>query len=565
MKILGLNFYHANASAAIFVDGQLVAAAEEERFNRVKFSAGLPLEAIAYCLREAGLGFRDIDAIAYARSTNARIVNNDQIHYQNRIYRITSLYDRYRLNLKLINFKETLAKRFEIPVETLVFKIRETDHHLSHLLSGFHYSPFEEALLLSCDAFGDFVSMKTGIGRDGVVEIVNQVEFPHSAGLFYTMVSQFLGFGKYGDESKVMGLSTFGYPEHTDRLRRILSAEEGALRLNLEYFDAGKGVGTSWEERTPDIGKLFNDNLESLIGPARGPADPIDGRHQNLAASLQHVTEEAVFSILDGLCRRYPHRNLVFTGGLAYNSLLNDRILTETEIESVYIPPAPGNSGLAIGAALAALGRDSARSPMRHAFWGPAYSSDAIGDSLRRAAIPCRKVADPTTVAAELLASGKTVGWFQDRMEFGPRSLGNRSILFSPVTPDPGRIKRRDYLKPFGISILAETASEYLLDAHDSPFMSFMGTIRGRHRRSFEGALLNNRCRYQTVGAENPRLQKLLEKFRERTGLPFLINTSLNPEGEPIVESPQHFVDGLAKLHLDAAILGDLQVSIPAK
>ncbi len=564
MKILGLNFYHANASAAIFVEGQLVAAAEEERFNRVKFSAGLPLEATAYCLREAGLTFKDIDVIAYARSTNARIVNNDQVHYQNRIYRITSLYDRYRLNLKLINFKETLAKRFAIPVETLVFKIRETDHHLSHLLSGFHYSPFEEALLLSCDAFGDFVSMKTGVGRGSEIETVNQVQFPHSAGLFYTMVSQFLGFGKYGDESKVMGLSTFGYPEYTDRLRRILSAGDGALRLNLEYFDAGKGVGTSWEERTPDIGKLFNDNLESLIGPARGSNDPIDGRHQNLAASLQHVTEEAVFSILDDLCRRYPIRNLVFTGGLAYNSLLNDRILTETEIDSVYIPPAPGNSGLAIGAALAALGPDSARSPMRHAFWGPAYASETIAGCLARAAIPCRKVADPAGVAAELLASGKTVGWFQDRMEFGPRSLGNRSILFNPDTPDPGRIKRRDYLKPFGISILGETASEYLLDAHDSPFMSFMGTIRGRHRRSFEGALLNNRCRYQSVGAENPKLKELLEKFRERTGLPFLINTSLNPEGEPIVESPQHFVDGLERLHLDAAILGDLQVSIPA-
>ena len=212
---------------------------------------------------------------------------------------------------------------------------------------------------------------------------------------------------------------------------------------------------------------------------------------------------------------------------------------------------------------MASLAGSPARNEMRHAFWGPKYTSQEIEQVLLRAGVPHRRIADPTGVAVELLAAGKTVGWFQDRMEFGPRSLGNRSILFNPVAPDPRRVKRRDYLKPFGISILAETASEYLLDAHDSPFMSFMGTIRGRHRRLFESALLNNRCRYQSVGPENPGLRRLLERFREKTGLPFLVNTSLNPEGDPIVESPQHFVDGLPKLYLDTAILGDVQVSTP--
>ncbi len=561
MNILGLNFYHANAAAALFQDGRLVAAAEEERFNRVKFSAGLPLEAIAYCLREAGLQFRDVDLITYARSTNARVVRDDQIHYQDRIYRISSLYDRYRMNLKLINFKETLARRFGIPVETLVFKIREADHHLSHLLSGFHYSSFDHALLLSCDAFGDFVSMRTGIGRGSEIELLGESPFPHSVGLFYTMVTQFLGFKGYGDESKVMGLSTFGYPEHTDRLRDIISIRDRVPRLNLEYFDPGRGVGTSWGDETPDIGQLFNHNLTRLIGPARTPGEDLTGRHQNLAASLQHVTEEIVFSLIEDLCAKHATRNLVFTGGLAFNSLLNERILQETEIESIYIPPAPGNAGLAIGSALAAIG-DAPRVAMRSAFWGPGYSDGEIEAALKSSGVAYGRSKDAVGEAVRILAGGATVGWFQGRMEFGPRSLGDRSILINPAAPAPQRLKNRDYLKPFGISILREAAADYFHNSHDSPFMSFMGTIRGKRRREFESAVLNNRCRYQTVGEENPLFLRLLSRFREKTGLPFLINTSLNPEGEPIVDSPAHFLEVLDSLPLDAAFLGDFRVEV---
>jgi len=563
LNVLGLHFFHANASAAVFVDGQLIASAEEERFNRVKFSAGIPLSSIAFCLKAAGLEFKDIDSITYPRSTNTRIVNKDQIHYQDRIYRISSLYDRYRMNLKLINFKETLAQHFDIPVETLVFKLREEDHHLSHMMSGFHYSPFDEALLISCDAFGDFVSLKTGVGRGSHVEILDQVQFPHSLGLFYTMVTQFLGFPGYGDESKVMGLSTFGYPEFTDRLRTIIGTDNRKVKLDLKYFDADKGVETSWAEQTPDIGRLFNDNLTHLMGPQRQPDAAISGSHQNIAASLQHLTEEALFSVIEELFGRYPIPNLVFTGGLAYNSLLNGRILGQTEVDSVYIPPAPGNSGLALGSALTFMGPQVSRIEMTQAFWGPDYSWDEIAEVLKSKAIPFTQLSNPVSKAVDLLAEGQTLGWFQGRMEFGPRSLGNRSILINPLTPNPQRIKRRDYLKPFGISILEDSTAHYFRDAHPSPFMSFMEPIRGKHRRDFENVLLNNYCRYQTVGPESPLFYALLNRFRERTGLPFLINTSLNPEGEPIVASPQHFVDGVCEMHLDAAILGNLLVSRP--
>lgn len=563
MNILGLHFFHPNAAAAVFIDGKLVAAAEEERFNRVKFSAGIPLSAIAFCLKRAGLEFKDIDVITYARSTNTRIVNKDQVHFQDRIYKISSLYDRYRISLKLINFKETLAQHFEVPVETLVFKLQEQDHHLSHMLSGFLYSPFEEAILISCDAFGDFVSLKTGIGRGRCIETLSQVEFPHSVGLFYTMVSQFLGFSNYGDESKVMGLSTFGYPEYTDRLRTIISRENGSLRLNLKYFTQQNGVGTSWADHTPDISRLYNDNLEHLLGSRRDPQEEITGRHQNIASSMQHLTEEIIFPMIEELYTQYHISHLVFTGGLAYNSLLNGRIFAETAIERVYVPPAPGNSGLCLGSALAFLGDSAPRSEMNHAFWGPEYSSAEVTRILESRGVRFEKLSDPVSTAIQLLVSGKTVGWFQGRMEFGPRSLGSRCILMNPQTPDPHQIKRRDYLKPFGISILEESVCDYFHDGHRSPFMSFMGTIRGKCRRQFENVLLNNYCRYQTVGPENPLLHKLLVQFRERTGLLFLINTSLNPEGEPIVESPEQLIDSFEQMHLDAAILQDILIEGP--
>jgi carbamoyltransferase len=562
MNILGLNFLHPNAAAAVFVDGELVAAAEEERYNRVKFSAGIPLSAIAFSLEKSHLEFKDIDVITYARSTNTRLVDKDQIHFQDRIYKINSLYDRYRISLKFISFKETLAERFGVPVETLVFKLQEQDHHLSHMLSGFLYSPFEEALVISCDAFGDYVSLKTGIGRGQEIEILDQTEFPHSIGLFFTMVSQYLGFRGYGDESKVMGLSTFGSPEHTDLLRTIISFENGELRLNLKYFEQQDGVGTAWSEATPDISQLYNHNLEHLLGPRRHPDQKLTNRHENIASSLQQLTEEILFSIIDELYTRHSVTHLVFTGGLAYNSLLNGRILTQTPIEKVCVPPTPGNSGLCLGSALALLGDSVNRSEMTHAFWGPCYASEEIADILEKNSQPYRKVTDPVATAVDLLASGKSIGWFQGRMELGPRSLGNRCILMSPQAPDPQRIKQRDYLKPFGISILEEHVDDYLLDSHHSPFMSFMGVIRDQYLREFDNTLLNNFCRYQTVGPENPLFRKLLRCFRERTGLPFLINTSLNPEGEPIIASPQQFIDNFEAMGLDAAILEDLLIQV---
>ncbi len=444
MNILGLNFFHANASAALMVDGKLVAAAEEERFNRVKFSAGVPLCAIGFCLKQAGLQFKDIDVITYPRATNTRIVNKDQIHFQDRIYKVTSLYDRYRINLKLINFKEMLAEHFGIPVETLVFKLREEDHHLSHMLSGFFYSPFDEALVLSCDAFGDFVSVKAGVGRGNKIEIVRQVEFPHSIGLFYTMVTQFLGFSGYGDESKVMGLSTYGYPEYTDKLRTIISADHGTLRLNLKFFNQESGVGTTWADQTPDITRIYNENLTRLMGDQRRPEDEITSRHQNIAASVQHLTEEIMFGLIEDLHAAHPITNLVLTGGLAYNSLLNARIIDETPIQNIYVPPSPGNSGLAVGSALAFLGDQAATRPHGSRLLGPGILLEGHrgGGHERRGRMrrssPTRSTRQSSCSSREVLSAGSRDAWNSGRAVSGvvafssirsPRILGASSAV----------------------------------------------------------------------------------------------------------------------------------------
>ena len=564
MIVLGLNFFHANAAAALFVDGKLLAAAEEERFNRVKFSAGLPVNAIRFCLEQGCVDFSNIDVISYARNTNTRIVNQDQLHYQDRIYRIDSLYDRYRMNLKLINFKETLASEFGIPFESLVFKLRETDHHRSHIRSGYHYSPFDQTLLLSCDAFGDFITIRTGIVEESQqIRLLSETQFPHSIGLFYTMVSQFLGFSEYGDESKVMGLSTFGYPEFTPVLRRILSPEDGSFRLNLDYFDTRRGIGTTWSESAPDIGRVFTENLVSLLGQPRSPDEELDTRHQNLAASLQHLTEEIILGIVEDLCQQHPSRNLVFTGGLAYNSLLNGRIVAQTEIENLYVPPAPGNSGLAIGSALEFLGENAPREVSLRADLGPAFKTEEVATELTAAGLKVQEVKDPAFRTACMLAEGKTVGWFQGRMEFGPRTLGNRCILINPSRAESLRVKRRDYLKPFGIAILDRESAQYLREPAPSPFMSFMVQIRARHRQLFEGVLLNNYCRYQTVDAGNTRFHALLEEFRQQTDLPFLINTSLNAEGTPIIASPRDLIESLDDLALDGLAVEDIWVENP--
>ncbi len=566
MIVLGLNFFHANAAAALFVDGKLLAAAEEERFNRVKFSAGLPVHAIRFCLDQGSVDFRDIDVISYARNTNTRIVNQDQLHYQDRIYRMDSLYDRYRMNLKLINFKETLAAEFGVPFESLVFKLRETDHHRSHIQSGYHYSPFDQALLVSCDAFGDFITIRTGIAEGSQqIRLLSETQFPHSIGLFYTMVSQFLGFSEYGDESKVMGLSTFGYPEFTPVLRRILSPKDGSFRLNLDYFDTHRGIGTTWSESTPDIGRVFTKNLVNLLGEPRSPDEELGTRHQNLAASLQHLMEEIILGIVDDLCQQHPSRNLVFTGGLAYNSLLNGHIVEQTDIEHLFVPPAPGNSGLAIGSALEYLGEKAPREVCLRADLGPAFKTEAVATALIAAGLKVQEERDPAGRAAQMLAQGKTVGWFQGRMEFGPRTLGNRCILINPSCADMMHVKRRDYLKPFGIAILDGESAKYLREPAPSPFMSFMVQIRARHRRLFEGVLLNNYCRYQTVDNGNSRFCSLLEKFHQRTGLPFLINTSLNAEGTPIIASPHDLIESLDDLGLDGLAVEDLWLETPRR
>ncbi|HLV02056.1 MAG TPA: carbamoyltransferase N-terminal domain-containing protein, partial [Acidobacteriota bacterium] len=345
MNVLGLNLLRPNASAALFAGGKLVAAIEEERFSRVKFSAGIPFASIRFCLDRAGLSMEDIDVITFPRSPNIKLCDHDRIHFQERIYRVTSQLDRYRTDLRLIQLRQVLAQELGSSPDRLSFTLTEQDHHRSHILSGLYASSFEKALVVSCDAFGDYVSLKAGVAEGNRLAMNRQVELPHSLGLFYTAITQFLGFRNYGDEAKVMGLSTFGEPEFQDELRKLISWDRSGHQLDLTYFEHENGVGTAWSKSSPDITWLGSSRIAELIGPIREPGGELTAVHKNIAASLQLVTEQILCSMIEDLYEEYRIPNLVLTGGLAYNSLLCSRIASRTSIEKVFVPPAPGNSG----------------------------------------------------------------------------------------------------------------------------------------------------------------------------------------------------------------------------
>lgn len=555
MNVLGLNFFHPNASAAVFVDGHLVAAAEEERFNRVKASAGMPHGAIAYCLEAAGLRLRDLDYVTHARASNIRVLSEDQILFQEPIYRAESAFDQLRIGGRLMNLRQVLARHLGEDEGRVKFELKEVDHHHAHMMNGYHYSGFDRAIGISFDSFGDFQTGKVSILSEGGTEDLFQFDFPSSVGLFYTMVTHFLGFHAYGDESKVMGLSTFGYPEYRDRLRTILSYEDGRIDLNLKYFNYENGMRTAWWQEVPDISRVGNGQLRNLIGDARTEGEPLTEKHQNLAASLQTLVEETVFHFLTAAQEQSGITDIVLSGGLANNSVLNGRIIPETGSQAVCVPPAPGNGGLAVGSALAFLGAEAERLQEYPVFSGPAYSPGHIRQVLDAERRAFTEVSSPAETAADLLARGKKVAWFQGRMEFGARSLGARCILINPQMADPREVKDRYRLKPFGLSILTSCLGELLRDPTPSPFMALMGKVKYEARPRLERILLNDYCRYQSVGdPENP-LHAVLKALERRTGLPFLINTSLNREGEPILATPSQLIQELDQLHVDAAII----------
>jgi carbamoyltransferase len=579
MVILGINAYHGDASAAIVVDGQLVAAAEEERFTRIKHCAGFPAHAVRYCLEAAGVKISEVDHVAVPRRRNARLLR--KAWYALRMPQLAA--DRLRAWGRFGDMRQTLAAALHVEPTAIRARFHFIEHHLAHIASAFFASPFERAAVLSLDGLGDFASGMWGLGEGHRIRIWGSVAFPHSLGLAYTAVTQHLGFWKYGDEYKVMGLAAYGEPEFLKAFRGMVRNGRGmGYELDLSYFSHHRdGASMTWAEGEPKLGRLFSPRLSEAFGPPRQAGEAVELRHRNLAATLQTRLEETVFHQWKALYRLVeertgqPAKALAYAGGVAFNCVANGRIFEETPFEDLYIQPAAGDAGLAIGAAFYVwhqiLGQ--ARSfEMKHAYWGPEFSDDEIGkavggrrEELERQGCTVRRIEDGMELCrwtAERIAQGKIVGWFQGRMEWGPRALGNRSIVVDPRRPEMKdilnqRIKHREPFRPFAPSILAERVGEYFEETYPSPFMLMAYRVKPGKRSAIPAPThVDGTGRLQSVDRETNSLYwQLICEFEKLTGVPVVLNTSFN-ENEPVVCTPMEALDCFLRTKMDVLVIG---------
>ncbi len=581
MNILGINAYHGNASAALVCDGRLIAAVEEERFNRVKYAAGFPAAAIRYCLKEAGITLSDIDHVAVPRNPYARLAT--KLFYAIRMPSFAR--ERAKVISKFTGIPDALAAAFDSDPAKIKATFHRIEHHQAHLASSYFVSPFEHAALLSADGLGDFASTMWGVGRGNHMEIDGSIAFPHSLGLYYSAVTQYLGFLKFGDEYKVMGLGAYGQPLYTEAFRDVVRFDpnggEFGFRLGLEYFTHHRtGPEMSWAEsdKTPVLGKMFSDALPKKLGiPARKPDEPLEQHHRDMAASLQARLEEVYLGMLKKLALRTGAKAVCLAGGVAFNCVANGKIFDQTPFEQVYVHPAAGDAGLAVGAAYHVWHQKLGKSrsfEMKHAYWGPGYGNAEMRSAIDASAVSqhgysIAELPEPELMrrTAAIIAEAKILGWYQGRAEWGPRALGNRSIVADPRRPEMkeilnSRIKHREIFRPFAPSILAEKTGEWFDKSHPSPFMTLAYSVLPEKRDKIPAPThVDGTGRLQTVTADaNPRYHALISEFERQTGVPVVLNTSFN-DNEPIVCRPEEALDCFLRTQMDALILGDFLIT----
>ena len=574
--VLGISAYHGDAAAAVVVDGRLVGAVAEERFTRVKHWAGFPSEAVRSCLDMAGLDAWAVEHFAIARDPRAHLLRKALYAFLHRPS-LRLLRDRAMNRRRVSDAASALANALSLPVGHVRSRIRWVEHHPAHLASAFFVSPWEEAAVCALDGFGDFVSASWGIGSGRRLTVMGRVHFPHSLGLFYLALTQYLGFARYGDEYKLMGLAAYGAPDFAERLRPLIRLhDDGSFALDLRYFRHHTGgVDMTWEGGEPVIGRVWSEELEQLLGPARRPDEPIEPRHEAIAASAQAIFEEAAFHVLRGVHRRTGQRRLALAGGCALNSVMNGKIRERTPFTDVCIQPAAGDDGTALGAALSVsherLGYGRSFT-MEHGAWGPAFDATAVRDALSSRAAElaragCRRrdideLEDRAGWAAERVAQGQVVGWFQGRAEWGARALGNRSIVADPRRADMRdiintKIKMRERFRPFAPSILEESLDDWFVGAAPDPFMVQVYPVRPDKRASIPAVThVDGSGRLQTVSrSASPEYWQLIKAFEKLSGVPVLLNTSFN-ENEPIVLTPLQALDCFLRTRMDALVLG---------
>jgi carbamoyltransferase len=582
MIIVGLNAYHGDVAAAVLRDGALVAALEEERFCRVKHVAGFPARAIETALAMAGVTPADVDVWAIARGRRVHLLRKAWFALTHRPG--AALVHQYRSTAgKNRNIPEVIAQTFGLRLSDVAARATYVEHHPAHLASAYYTSGLQEAACCAIDGFGDFVSVSVAHGRGGRMNVIDRTYFPHSLGLVYLAITQHLGFKKYGDEYKVMGLAPYGTPAHTEAIQSLVRLEPGGqFSLDLECFRHWTGeISMSWDSGEPNVPDIFTDRLIDRLGPARRPDEPVGKRHEDIAASVQRVFEEAAFHVLRGVHARVPLDTLCLAGGCAMNSVANGKIREHTPFKSVFIQPAAGDNGTALGAALQAWhagGDRTVGARMEHSYWGTEYDAAAIAAVIRQSGVVeqgrCRwqiidDEAELCRETASRIADGQVIGWYQGRMEWGARALGNRSILADPRRRDMRdiinqKIKFRERFRPFAPSVLAEAIDQYFVGAVHDPFMIQVYPVRPDKRETIPAVThVDGSGRLQSVTREsNRRYWTLIEAFRAMTGVPILLNTSFN-ENEPIVERPEQALDCFLRTDMDLLVMGPHLLSKP--
>lgn len=576
--ILGLNAYHPDSSSALLVDGQLGAAVAEERLNRVKHCTGFPTLATAKVLSLTDVAPDELEHVAVGRDPKANIAEKLQFA-ASRPHLQSVVENRAKNAGRVSSLPDEVALALGLPREKLSFRFHHVEHHRAHLASAFYCSPFDEAACLSIDGQGDFASTMMAVGRGISIEPFDKVLFPHSLGILYQAATQFLGFPRYGEEWKVMGLAPYGKPTYVEQFRQIVRSRGTGFELDLDYFRHHQEVVEfTWESGPPSIGTLWTPKWEDLFGPTRDPADDFYGKWADIAHSLQVAYEEVFFDVLRQLHARTKLDRLCLAGGCALNSVANGKIFERTPFKEVWVQPAAGDDGTAIGAALwvqhAILGQPRSFE-MKDAYTGPAYSDRDVETFLERSRmaepdafhdIDIRRFDDDATLCervAERVSEAKIVGWFQGAMEYGPRALGNRSIVADPRRADMKdilneRIKRRETYRPFAPSVLAERVGDVYERSDPSPFMLMVYKTRPEWRARIPAVNhADDSGRVQTVERDvNPRYHALISAFEAKTGVPLVLNTSFN-ENEPVVCEPSEALSCFLRTRMDVLALGN--------
>ena len=582
MIILGLNIYHGDAAACIFKDGHLIVAAEEERFTRVKHSAGFPISAVNFCLESLDIGIDQVDFIAINRNPKLRILSKLLYFFKNK-FKIKNFLQRFNNFKKITSLSSDIAQRLNVDAQSLKNKILFFDHHLCHAASSVCASGFESTNYATIDGFGDFVSTTIGKFKNDKFFKLNEVKFPHSLGVFYTAITQFLGFENYGDEYKVMGLASYGKPAYFDELLKVINIDKNLFKLNLSYFKHHTdGIETSWLDSNPNIANIYKDNLGNLLGSPRKKNEEILPIHKDIAASAQAVYEFVFFDILNKLYIMSKNNNLCLSGGCAMNSVANGKIINNTPYKKIYINYSPSDSGGAIGSAILAQKKikqlvnvDSINNP----YLGNSYSNQQIKNIIddyrikfleKKIKIQFFANEDNNKLlrfVAKEIANKKIIGLFTGRMEFGSRALGNRSIIADPRDLEMRnilnlKIKRRESFRPFAPSILQELTKDWFEVDDEVPYMSKVYKVKKDKQHLIPAVVhVDGTGRLQSVdGKYNKNYYNLIKEFYNLTKVPIILNTSFN-ENEPIVRNPEQAIECFLRTDMDLLVLENYVLS----